>query len=196
MLPRHAFLLLGALALPISACAGANKAGKGKEADEEEEYYDPVEDVDEGDGFRKVMLDVDGDRQADVTNYYRAGEGDDATLLVRKEIDLNFDGKVDVTQIWKDGAMTQEQIDADFDGRTDWTDFYSDGERIRAEWDTGFDGTPDVIRYYEGGKLARLEMDTTGDSSIDYWEYYEAGVMQRSGWDLDADGKIDKWGEQ
>ncbi len=191
---RTSLILLFAASVTLSACPKTGETGTSGE--DEDAYYDPVEETEGKDGFRQVTLDVNGDRAADVTNYYRAGEGEDSALLVRKEIDLNFDGKIDVTQIWKDGDMTQEQIDADFDGRKDWTDFYSAGERIRAEWDTSFDGTPDLIRYYESGKLARLEMDTTGDAKIDYWEYYEDGVMQRSGWDLDADGKIDKWGEQ
>ena len=183
-------LLLSACALPLAACA-TTKSGKG----EGEEYIDPVEISEDTEGFKSVKLDLNGDRQADVTNYLRVGEGPEGGRMVRKEIDLNFDGKIDVIQIWKDGQMTQEQIDADFDGQMEWTDFYSGGERIRAEWDTQFDGSPDIIRYYEDGKLKKLEMDTSGDQKMDYWEYYEEGVMQRSGKDTDGDGKIDQWGD-
>ena len=196
MLPNsRALLLLGALSLGLSACATAAKSVSVDKIGDDD-WVNPVREYDEGNGFRKVTLDINSDFKPDVFNYYRIGEGDEEKLLVRKEIDLNFDGTVDVSQIWKDGEMTQEQIDADFDGRVDWIDFYDQGERIRAEWDTSFDGRPDLIRYYEAGKLARVEMDTTGDRQIDYWEYYEDGVMQRSGWDLNADGKVDKWGKQ
>lgn len=185
-------LSLGAFSLILAGCAGGG-AGKGKKGDDE--FFDPVEISDDLEGFKTVKLDLNGDRTADVTNYIRVGEGPESGRLVRKEIDLNFDSKIDVIQIWKDGQMTQEQIDADFDGQMEWTDFYSAGERIRAEWDTRFDGEPDIIRHYEGGKLSKLEMDTTGDQKMDYWEYYEAGVMQRSGRDTNGDGKIDEWGE-
>jgi antitoxin component YwqK of YwqJK toxin-antitoxin module len=196
MLPKsHTLLLLAAFVLGLSACATAKK-NAGTELISEDDWVNPVQEYDEGNGFRKVTLDINSDEKADVFNYYRVGEGAEEKLLVRKEIDLNFDGTVDVSQIWKEGEMTQEQIDADFDGRNDWIDFYDQGERIRAEWDTSFDGRPDLIRYYEGGKISRVEMDTTGDRQIDYWEYYEAGIMQRSGWDLNADGKVDKWGEK
>jgi antitoxin component YwqK of YwqJK toxin-antitoxin module len=195
MLPKsRALLLVAALSVGLSACATAAKKA-GVDTINEDDWVNPVQEYDEGNGFRKVTLDINSDQRADVFNYYRVGEGVEDKLLVRKEIDLNFDGTVDVSQIWKEGEMTQEQIDADFDGRNDWIDFYDQGERIRAEWDTSFDGRPDLIRYYEGGKIARVEMDTTGDRQIDYWEYYEAGIMQRSGWDLNADGKVDKWGE-
>lgn len=196
---RHLSLLvtLASLALVLAACTGANKAGKGKSGGKaaDDEWVNPVQEFDEG-AFKKVTLDLDGDQLADVSNYYADGEGPEANRLVRKEIDLNFDQKIDIVQTWQEGQMLQEAIDADFDGQTDWTDFYSGGERIRAEWDTAFDGHPDMIRYYQEGKLSRVEMDTNDDQAIDYWEYYEAGVMQRSGWDLNADGKIDKWGEK
>ena len=154
-----------------------------------------VTEFEEG-GFRKVNLDVNGDGTADVFNYYRTGEGDESRLLVRKEINLDFKGGADVTQMWDNGSLLREEIDADFDGRVDWIDFYDGGERIRAEWDTQFDGRADLIRYYEGGKLSRVEMDTDSDGKMNYWEYYQDGVMQRAGWDLNGDGKIDKWGDR
>ena len=191
-MPRLCFpiLCLASLVLLVSGCATTG-AGKNKE----DEYHDPVEISEDTEGFKTVKLDLNGDKTGDVTNYIRVGDGSETARLVRKEIDLNFDGKVDIIQIWKDGAMVQEQIDADFDGQMEWTDFYSEGERIRAEWDTQFDGQPDIIRYYESGKLSKLEMDTSGDQVMDYWEYYEDGVMQRSGKDTDGDGKIDQWGD-
>jgi len=186
---RPSLLLLAAFSLLLAGCA-TTKGGKA-----DDDYFDPVQISEDTEGFKTVKLDLNGDRIGDVTNYIRVGEGSEAGRLVRKEIDLNFDGKIDIIQIWKGGVMVQEQIDADFDGQMEWTDFYSGGERIRAEWDTQFDGKPDIIRHYEGGKLNKLEMDTDGDQAMDYWEYYENGVMLRSGKDTTGDGKIDKWGD-
>jgi antitoxin component YwqK of YwqJK toxin-antitoxin module len=190
MSPRSLKLVLAAL-LSASACATTNSTKSNKE----EEFVDPVQEFQE-DGFRKVTLDVNDDQKADIVNYYRAGEGDEQTLLVRKEIDLDFRGGADVIQIWESGEMTREEIDADFDGKIDWKDYYSGGKRIKAEWDTRYDGKADLVRYYKEGAVARVEMDTNDDGAVDYWEYYEGGVMQRSGWDTDKDGKIDKWDER
>jgi hypothetical protein len=190
MSPRSLKLVLAAL-LSASACATTNST----KADKGEEFVDPVQEFQE-DGFRKVTLDVNDDQKADIVNYYRAGEGDEQILLVRKEIDLDFRGGADVIQIWESGEMTREEIDADFDGKIDWKDYYSGGQRIKAEWDTRYDGKPDLVRHYKEGAVARVEMDTNDDGAVDYWEYYEGGVMQRSGWDTDKDGKIDKWDER
>ena len=183
--------LLRSLPFAIALCA-APFAFAAEEAEEED---DTVQVSMEGD-LRKVTLDLNGDKRADVFNYYKAGDAPDSELMVRKEIDLNFDGRTDVTQTWDDGRMTKEEIDADFDGRKDWTDYYDvEGARSHAEWDTDFDGRPDLTRYFKEGKLSKVEMDTDGNGAVDYWEYYEGGVMKRSGWDTDGDGKIDKWGE-
>lgn len=188
-------VLLGTVFAATPVLAQGKKKNKNNRKADNEAVIEPVEEFEEG-GFRKVNLDINGDQKADVYNYYRTGEGDESRLLVRKEINLNFEGPVDVVQIWDNGEMLREEIDADFDGRIDWKDYYDGGERIRAEWDTNFDDLPDLIRHYEGGRLSRVEMDTTGDKQMDYWEYYQEGIMQRSGWDLNADGKIDKWGER
>ena len=120
-------LLVPLLGVAFSATPAHAKKKRNKKNQEEEAVIEPVEEFEEG-GFRKVNLDVNGDRNADVFNYYRTGEGDESRLLVRKEIDLNFDGKVDIIQIWSNGEMEREEIDADFDERVDWKDYYDDGE--------------------------------------------------------------------
>ena len=111
---RLLLLLLAAVPLILSACAGANAGAKGKKGGDDSDWVDPIQEFEEEDGWRKVTLDLDGNESPDVINYYRAGDGSETTLLVRKEIDLNFDGAVDIVQSWKDGAMMNEAIDQFF----------------------------------------------------------------------------------
>ena len=84
-------VLVGAAFAATPAVAQSKKKNKKKPADDEV-VIDPVEEFEEA-GFRKVNLDINGDQKADVYNYYRTGEGDESRLLVRKEINLNFEGE-------------------------------------------------------------------------------------------------------
>jgi hypothetical protein len=146
-------------------------------------------------GYTMVSLDINDDGSADIWNYYQVGDtGGDP---IRREIDLNRDGRPDVVTHFSGAEMVREEIDADFDGAMDWVDFYEAGLRVRSEWDTDFDGRPDLFKYYSKGKVERIEQDARlpRDGRVDYWEYYENGVMQRAGRDIDGDGNIDEWGE-
>jgi hypothetical protein len=144
------------------------------------------------DGLVEVKVDLDHDGKPEITNYFKE-RADGPRLLVRKETDLNRDGKVDVrTQYDESGRRKLEEMDGDFDGRSDWADHYIDGKRTYSEVDTNFDGTYDLYKYYEGGKVRRKERDTNGDGKIDVWEYLdEAGKVIKTGRDTNGDGKMD-----
>ena len=148
-------------------------------------------------GYTKIAVDIDGDGSGDIWNFYPDGADVASSHPVRREIDLNRDGRPDVITHFSGDVMVREVIDADFDGDPDWVDFYESGKRVRSEWDTDFDGRPDLFKYYDRGQIERIEQDSQlpRDGQIDYWEYYENGVMQRAGRDVDGDGKIDEWGE-
>jgi len=114
---------------------------------------------------------------------------------VRKEADLNGDGKVDIVY-WFDaeGQVTKETMDLDFDGKVDDTLFFEKGKKVRSEKDLDGDGRVDTWSYYDGNeKLVRKERDMKGTGKVDYWEYWEAGVIDRIGEDLDGDGQVDRW---
>lgn len=143
--------------------------------------------------LRKEAIDLNNDKQPDIFNYYSL---DQRKRLVRKESDINFDGKVDVTSHYEDGKLIKEEIDADFDGKPDWTDFYEEGKRIRQEGDTQFDGKVDTWKYFEEGKIIRKERDLNVDGKPDFFEYYSGEEVVRIGRDTDGDGKEDTWDKE
>ena len=144
------------------------------------------------DGLRQVTIDLSGDNKPEITNFFRDRAGAEP-LLMRKDVDLNRDGKVDVSTSFDDaGLRVKEDIDGDFDGRADWVDHYIDGKRSMTEIDTDFNGSFDLFKYFEGGKVRRKERDTNTDNKIDLWEYLdEQGNVTKTGRDIDGDGKMD-----
>ncbi|MFZ5482169.1 MAG: hypothetical protein ACOZNI_35740 [Myxococcota bacterium] len=135
------------------------------------------------DGLTQVQVDLNKDGKSEITNYFRE-RADAPRLLLRKETDLNRDGKIDVRTEYDDGGQrTKEEMDGDFDGRADWVDHYLGGKRAYSEVDTDFNGTFDLFKYYENGKVRRKERDTNADGRIDAWEY------------LDENGQVVKTGK-
>jgi hypothetical protein len=115
-------------------------------------------------------------------------------ILVRKEKDLNGDGKVDTWELYEpDGSLSRVVHDLDFDGKPDVALFYERDQLVRKELAFGFDGLPRAWTYYEKGKLVRKERDTNGDGKVDTWEYWENGELDRIGVDVDGDGQVDRW---
>ena len=146
--------------------------------------------TEEGLRCQKIDLNIDG--KVDVWNYYRDRTG--ATpLLLKKEIDLNWDGNKDiVTTFTQDGHIQKEEMDQDFDGQFEWIDHYQGNKRVMSEIDTDVDGKYDLFRFYEGDKVRRKEQDTNGDGIIDFWQHLnEQGEVTKIGRDLDGDGIMD-----
>jgi len=143
-------------------------------------------------GLIEQQIDLNKDERPDVFNFYRARK-ETTRLLVRKEVDLNWDGKIDVRTWFTDsGEIEKEEMDGDFDSRVDWIDHYKGGRRVMSEIDSDYDGAMDLFKYYENGKLRRKERDSKGDGRIDFWEYLdEQGNVLRTGRDVDGDGVMD-----
>jgi hypothetical protein len=151
----------------------------------------------EEEGLIEQLVDLDVDGRDDIRNLYRE-RADAPRLLVRKELDLNKDGKFDVLSFFDDdGELIREEMDSDYDGRFDWTDHYQNGARVMSEYDTDYDGAPNVFKYYirnDDGVvvLDRKERDEDGDGKIDVWERFnDAGEVVRTGRDTDGDGRMD-----
>lgn len=144
------------------------------------------------DGLTEVSVDLDGDKKAEIINYYRMSDGN--KLLLRKDVDLNRDGRIDVRSSFDEaGLRIQEEMDGDFDGRADWVDKYIAGKRSMSEVDTDFNGTFDLFKYYESGRVRRKERDSDSNGKIDFWEYLdEAGAVTKTGRDNDGDGIMDE----
>ena len=140
-------------------------------------------------------FDLSGDQKPDLWKIFKEVASKDnpderEKILIRKDMDLNFDGKVDIRQfIDETGAITREEMDLDFDGHVDGVAHYKDGKLVKRELDLSFDGKPDIFKYYEDGKLIRKERATGKSGRVDVWEYYESGRLVRIGRDKDGDGK-------
>ena len=85
------------------------------------------------DGLIKAVLDSNADGTPDVWNWYDGSDAETRVLL-RKAVDLNKDGRVDVTTDYQEDQVVKEYIDADFDGRVDWVDSYEDGDQFSVEF--------------------------------------------------------------
>ena len=154
---------------------------------------------DEGKTANVRESDVDGDARPDLFKYYNDVDdpdrpGERKTILVRQDIDLNWDGHLDICRFFAvDGTVAREEFDLDYDGRIDEVRTYEAGVITLSERDRNNDGRFDVIRRYKNGKLIQKEVDTNDDGNIDRWEYYSGKSLDRIGIDLDHDGKVDRW---
>lgn len=151
-------------------------------------------------------FDLNKDKRADLWKVYvKIADKRDSTKtvlkLVRQEIDLNGDGKIDIKRFYKDGTKHREIFDLDYDGKFDLEKFYHKGHAYKHAYYLRSKTRPDVFKYFEleGKKrkkksyLVRKERDTNLDGRIDYWEYWERGNLDRIGRDTDFDGKVDVW---
>ncbi len=143
--------------------------------------------------------DVDGDGRPDLFKYYKQVDdperpGEKKNALVRQDIDLNWDGKLDVCRFFDaSGVVYKEEFDLDYDGKVDELRMYEEGTIVESRRDRNNDGRFDVVRKYKNGKLTQKETDTNDDGNVDRWEYYDGNTLDRIGIDLDHDGKVDRW---
>ena len=183
--------LLG-VALLLGGCAGAEVDGGGNDGM-------GVLDTEIGPDQIVERFDLDGDGKADVWKVYkRLNDGEEGAsedrVLVRKDMDINFDGRVDIRKHYApNGEITKEEMDLDFDGRVDAVSHYREGKLHLREMDMAFDGTTDLWKYYENDQLIRKERDANHDGKPDYWEFYQDGKLVRTGRDLDGDGKPESY---
>jgi hypothetical protein len=144
-------------------------------------------------GEKMVARDVAGRGKPDLWIYSLVvAEGQER--IVRRERDLNGDGKVDLWEAYDgEGNVAKQAYDLDFDGKPDLVITTEKGQLVKKEFAPGFDGMPRTTAYYENGKLVRKERDTKGTGKVDTWEYWENGELDRIGVDLDGDGEVDRW---
>ncbi len=215
-------LALGCLAA-LSACGGSKadtkpteSASAGLTETERNAATQPVQTETDANGGAIERIDVNGDHKPDVFKFYRNAEvagADPAAaksvkrVLVRKELDVNFDQRIDIVEFYEGDTASvwkvKEEFDLDFDGRVDETRHYDKASNVTLiELDLGFDGKTDTWSYFqlsqneEGKPVNRLverRRDTTGDGTVDVWEYYTKGVIVKIGTDSNADGTPDQF---
>jgi antitoxin component YwqK of YwqJK toxin-antitoxin module len=191
--------ILSSLLLFTAACGTEKAATKDEEAKDPNGSEQLAENVSQSrQGNEKVTeYDLNRDKKPDVfvfTVPAKTDEGRDFDRLVRKEMDLNWDGRVDISRTYDQNEQIEsEKIDLDFDGKLDQENFYEKGVIVRKQRDIGYTGKPNTWIFYEKGKIVRKERDNDGNGKIDYWEYWENDQIDRFGEDLDGDGNVDRW---
>jgi len=185
-------LVRGCAALLLLGCASTSGRPRGAATE-----GSPKGDACDPGGKRALSLDLDRDGRPDVTRLFakrRSERGVAGEYLSCKQVDLNHDGRKDLWMHYgPEGERTVEEMDLDFDGRVDVVSFWGGAKMVRQELDTDFDGRPDILRHFENDKLARVERDTNRDGRMDHREFYEGGVLDRIGFDDDGDGRVDRW---
>ena len=146
------------------------------------------------DGKHIVAVDNNQDKKPDGWKYF-VPNGQGAEVMTCRQVDLNFDGKVDITYYYDEAgaSVALDEVDLDYDGRVDLTTYYTGGRKVRQEQDTNLDGQSDVWKFFEDSKLVRIEMDTDFNGKADHWEYYEGGKLDRIGYDTTGSGRVDRW---
>jgi hypothetical protein len=192
MMPSMSRWFLGLALVGLCGCT----SDKGAEKAEARPAPEPIRPA-RAPAEQVTEKDTNADEKPDVWVYAveeRAVDGQSRQRMVRKELDINWDGRVDITTYFDAREERErEAMDLDFDGKVDSVYFYEKGLNVRRERDLNGDGRTDVWAHYEKGKLARKERDSNGDGRVDYWEYWENDQVDRIGEDLDGDGHADKW---
>ncbi len=146
-------------------------------------------------------FDLDGDSNPEITRYYKlldeTQEDSDAKKrrLVRKEIDVDYDGGVDVIRHYNEqGELKREKVDLNRNGTFDVVNhFKGESKLVRKELLDDEGENVRETRYYSGDKLSKVERDADGDGQVDYWEFYQDEELQRIGYDENGDEKVDRW---
>lgn len=158
-------------------------------------------------------FDINNDKTIDMWKIYTREKAliDEETgkiRLLRKEVDTNFDGKVDIWLYYNvNENLTKEERDTRFENNVDNVLFYDNGRVVRSESFTieanredndalgdASHRKPNIIKTFRNGVMTRIERDNNADGILDEWEIYDAnGKLVQIGQDSNGDGKVDIW---
>lgn len=185
------------IACGMTACGPTRSNVKAEESgDQAMKLSDQVSETRRADE-KVTRFDLNRDGKPDDFRYtitVKTDDGKEVQRVVRKELDINFDGRIDITTFYDDdGQVEKDAYDMDLDGKVELVLFFEKGVCVRKERDLNFDGKTDQWVFLEKNKVVRKEADNNGDGKVDYWEYWENDQYDRAGEDLDGDGTVDRW---
>lgn len=149
--------------------------------------------------FALACSGSDGDKGAhDISGKERdielRHEACDYQAASAQKVDVNGDGKPDISTVTSGSKPACKAVDLNFDGAIDAFIYYDDqGRERRRESDFDRDGKPDEIALFEGGAVVRKDRETNYDGKLDTWDYYEKARLVRRERDSDGDGIVDQW---
>lgn len=126
-------------------------------------------------------------------------------ILKRREIDLNFDGKINFIKFYTPkGNIEKEYLDKNLDGVIETIRHYENNlvvkienystNPIDKEFNVIKDSIPFKTFYFNSnGTLKKVTEDTNKDKKDDFFLYFSKGLIDRIGIDEDGDLKVDKW---
>lgn len=207
MLTTPARLISLFLCMSLSAASGCATDNAAENADIQRRImglYDPgISDRFNNEGLSITPFDLNNDNTADMWKVFiptqKHLDGKATIRLVRKEIDSNFDNRVDVWLLYNDQELLKEQhSDTNFDGVVDQRELLEKGQLVRREsYQDGFipdsDAHPVAIKHYKSGKLFKIELDPDANGLINRWEIFIGGRLTQVGHDRDGDGRVDYW---
>ena len=152
-----------------------------------------------------ASYDVNKDGNADMWKVYeeiKTNDEETKRILSRREIDLNFDGKINYFKFYSDkGNIKKEYIDTDLDGIIDTIRYYEKNLITRKEIfkknpiDKKLNINSKIKPYkkyiYTNQKLSRILIDRTGNGDLDEYLFFRKNKLIQIGFDDDNDGKID-----
>ena len=190
----------------LTACGGSEASLRERSQDKPSPLLEPIYTED---GMKGERFDLNLDGTADIVKWVRyrdrSGQlladarlreprGEYVEVIMRKEMDTNLDGKMDVIRNYnRRGALTGEQVDTEFDGILETEATVVEGMVTRVTIDLTGDGKPESTRYYRNGQLQRIERDPNSDGLTDTWSHFENQALTRIGTDYDGDGGVDDW---
>lgn len=192
------FLFATLLALGLTGCGGAEEEGSSRKIKAEMIDTGPSDRYDT-EGLIVKSADIHDNGRASIWKIYsekkeNIDDLDATTKLVRKEVDSNADGDVDVWFHYNSlEKLFKEEADTDFNGHIDLISYYEDGRVVKRERYVQDFETPLSTRFFREGELYKIERDSNRDGRVDTWEIYAGMLMLQRGVDIDNDGRVDQW---
>jgi len=134
-------------------------------------------------------LDVDRDGAPEEVRYTDARSG----LLLRAELDRDFDGALDAWITYENGAPAIQVLDENGDGSSDAWERYGNGTLLAKTVDADRDGVKDVFYSYDDTELVEKLSDVNNDGTIDRVETFSGRHRKRTEEDRSLNGQMDTW---
>jgi hypothetical protein len=123
-------------------------------------------------------------------------EACDTAASGTERVDLNRDGRPDVSVVRSGSTERCRSVDLNFDGHIDvWIYRESNGQVRRRETDFDKDGRIDEVAHFEHGLVTSKERASTLVGRVDTWQVYKGGKLSSGERDADGDGFVDQWWE-
>ncbi len=105
---------------------------------------------------------------------------DSRGALVQRQLDTNGDGRPDVTEYYRDGALLRRDSDRDFNGVTDLVEDFdaATARHVRSIVDEDYDGTADLLVLFRDGQVVAAERAGTAHGRTARRHEFAAGKLR------------------